>query len=111
MSETAPLPVPNQLKAQLQKCKTVRSADVRTTNNWESQRPKRQCSAPGRKENQEKRTEWNRCIDVITTVDVRPPAGTTESLFGSCLFEMTFASKAYGMHKRTHTYNTQRFTT
>jgi hypothetical protein len=27
----APLPVPNQLKAQLQKCKTVRNANVRTT--------------------------------------------------------------------------------
>ena len=33
MSETAPLPVPNQLKAQLKKCKTVRNADVRTTQN------------------------------------------------------------------------------
>ena len=31
MADTAPLPVPNQLKAQLQKCKTVRSADVRET--------------------------------------------------------------------------------
>eukprot|EP00537_Pseudo-nitzschia_pungens_P002732 CAMPEP_0172363182 /NCGR_PEP_ID=MMETSP1060-20121228/6613_1 /TAXON_ID=37318 /ORGANISM="Pseudo-nitzschia pungens, Strain cf. cingulata" /LENGTH=53 /DNA_ID=CAMNT_0013085869 /DNA_START=144 /DNA_END=305 /DNA_ORIENTATION=+ len=28
MAETSPLPVPNQLKAQLQKCKTVRSADT-----------------------------------------------------------------------------------
>eukprot|EP00534_Pseudo-nitzschia_fraudulenta_P004012 CAMPEP_0201124064 /NCGR_PEP_ID=MMETSP0850-20130426/10360_1 /ASSEMBLY_ACC=CAM_ASM_000622 /TAXON_ID=183588 /ORGANISM="Pseudo-nitzschia fraudulenta, Strain WWA7" /LENGTH=54 /DNA_ID=CAMNT_0047391251 /DNA_START=111 /DNA_END=275 /DNA_ORIENTATION=- len=28
MSETAPLPVPNQLKAQLKKCKTVRNADT-----------------------------------------------------------------------------------
>lgn len=87
MSETAPLPVPNQLKAQLKKCKTVRSADVRTTNHdWQQpQRPKRQCSAPGRKENQGKETEWNGCIDVITTVNVRPPARTTESLVGSCM--------------------------
>jgi hypothetical protein len=29
MADTTVLPVPNQLKAQLQKCKTVRSADVR----------------------------------------------------------------------------------
>eukprot|EP00532_Pseudo-nitzschia_australis_P008163 CAMPEP_0168163140 /NCGR_PEP_ID=MMETSP0139_2-20121125/209_1 /TAXON_ID=44445 /ORGANISM="Pseudo-nitzschia australis, Strain 10249 10 AB" /LENGTH=57 /DNA_ID=CAMNT_0008079999 /DNA_START=119 /DNA_END=292 /DNA_ORIENTATION=+ len=28
MAETAPLPVPNQLKTQLQKCKTVRTADT-----------------------------------------------------------------------------------
>uniref|UniRef100_A0A6U9VSP8 Uncharacterized protein n=1 Tax=Pseudo-nitzschia australis TaxID=44445 RepID=A0A6U9VSP8_9STRA len=96
MAETAPLPVPNQLKTQLQKCKTVRTADVRITigNSDNQNRNNSPC------EDNKKPKRMKRLFNSGKNVGMSS-FDHEATLWNCSLFEMTFPSFSSRVNERS----------